>query len=128
MTTSILVKIKQNCERKFCLHFQDFLLRRRLIKVCRHNNWRCSFLQNVGNFLPGGRPVRPRRQNIYIAPLLGSLTITSRDFKEMTVNTFTAIVDLSRFNNSCLKSPTSTLVDLTFQSLGALLFQLKSAT
>ena len=33
-----------------------------------------------------------------------------------TVNTFTAIVDLSRFNNSCLKSPASTLVDLTFQS------------
>ena len=31
-------------------------------------------------------------------------------------NTFTAIVDLSRFNNSCLKSPGSTLVDLTFQS------------
>ena len=33
------------------------------------------------------------------------------------INTFTAIVDLSRFNNSCLKSPASTLVDLTFQSL-----------
>ena len=32
------------------------------------------------------------------------------------INTFTAIVDLSRFNNSCLKSPASTLVDLTFQS------------
>ena len=32
------------------------------------------------------------------------------------LNTFTAIVDLSRFNNSCLKSPSSTLVDLTFQS------------
>ena len=30
------------------------------------------------------------------------------------LNTFTAIIDLSRFNNSCLKSPTSTLVDLTF--------------
>ena len=34
-------------------------------------------------------------------------------------NTFTAIVDLSQFNNSCLKSPTSTLVDLTFQSRSA---------
>ena len=33
-----------------------------------------------------------------------------------TFNTFPAIVDLSRFNNSCLKSPASTLVDLTFQS------------
>ena len=32
------------------------------------------------------------------------------------INTFTAIVDPSRFNNSCLKSPASTLVDLTFQS------------
>ena len=30
------------------------------------------------------------------------------------INTFTAIVDLSRFNNSCLKSPASTLVDLNF--------------
>ena len=35
---------------------------------------------------------------------------------DRTLNTFTAIVDLSRFNNSCLKSPASTLVDLTFQS------------
>jgi len=33
-----------------------------------------------------------------------------------SLNTFTAIVDLSRFNNSCLKSLASTLVDLTFQS------------
>ena len=32
------------------------------------------------------------------------------------INTFTAVADLSRFNNSCLKSPASTLVDLTFQS------------
>jgi hypothetical protein len=32
------------------------------------------------------------------------------------LNTFTAIADLSRFNNSCLKSPASTLVDLIFQS------------
>ena len=32
------------------------------------------------------------------------------------INTFTAIVNLSGFNNSCLKSPASTLVDLTFQS------------
>jgi len=31
---------------------------------------------------------------------------------EDAINTFTAIVDLSRFNNSCLKSPASTLVDL----------------
>ena len=35
---------------------------------------------------------------------------------DSSINTFTAIVDLSRFNNSCLKSPASTLVDLTFQS------------
>jgi len=30
------------------------------------------------------------------------------------LNTFTAIVDLSQLNNSCLKSPASTLVDLNF--------------
>ena len=35
---------------------------------------------------------------------------------DIDFNTFTAIVDLSRFSNSCLKSPASTLVDLTFQS------------
>ena len=34
------------------------------------------------------------------------------DLQEMKINTFIAIVDLSRFNNSCLKSPASTLVDL----------------
>ena len=37
-------------------------------------------------------------------------------FHLITLNTFAAIVDLSRFNNSWLKSPASTLVDLTFQS------------
>jgi len=31
------------------------------------------------------------------------------------VNTFTAIDNLSRFNNSCLKLPVSTLVDIIFQ-------------
>ena len=36
--------------------------------------------------------------------------------RNVPINTFTAIVDLTRFNNSCLKSPASTLVDLTFQS------------
>jgi hypothetical protein len=34
----------------------------------------------------------------------------------IVINTFTAIVELSRFNNPCLKSPASTLVDLIFQS------------
>ena len=33
-------------------------------------------------------------------------------FLKIHIDTFTAIVDLSRFNNSCLKSPASTLVDL----------------
>jgi hypothetical protein len=31
-------------------------------------------------------------------------------------NTFTAKIDHSRFNNSCLRLPVSTLVDLIFQS------------
>jgi len=35
---------------------------------------------------------------------------------ESIIDTFTAIVDLSRFNNSCLKLPASTLVNLIFQS------------
>jgi len=42
--------------------------------------------------------------------------ITMLQSNNIYINTFTAIVDLSRFNNSCLKSPLSTLVDLTFQS------------
>ena len=45
--------------------------------------------------------------------------LRSRDSSSLnilSINTFTAIVDLSRFNNPCLKSPASTLVDLTFQS------------
>jgi len=33
----------------------------------------------------------------------------------MFFNTFTAVIDLSQFNNSCLKLPVSTLVDLIFQ-------------
>ena len=39
-------------------------------------------------------------------------------------NTFTAIVDRSRFNNSCLKLPASTLVDLIFHSRSFSLNQL----
>jgi len=35
---------------------------------------------------------------------------------KINFNTFTAVVDLSRFNNSCLKSPASTLDDIIFQS------------
>ena len=41
--------------------------------------------------------------------------LSYKDACYVCINTFTAIVDLSRFNNSCLKSPASTLVDLTFQ-------------
>ena len=48
----------------------------------------------------------------YLTPIfLGGVLIIC-----FIINTFTAIVDLSRFNNSRLKSPASTLVDLTFQS------------
>ena len=43
-------------------------------------------------------------------------TLTNQNSIQEEINTFTAIVDLSRFNNSCLKSPASTLIDLTFQS------------
>src|SRR5215510_6004868 len=42
----------------------------------------------------------------------------------VSFNTFTAIVNLSRFNNSCLKSPALTLVDLIFQSRSFSLNQL----
>ena len=45
-----------------------------------------------------------------------SVSFFIKNATTLTVNRLTAIVDLSRFNNSCLKCPTSTLVDLTFQS------------
>ena len=48
--------------------------------------------------------------------------------KEGCVNTFAAsYLNTQGLNNSCLKSPASTLIDLTFQSRTPL-FQLKSAT
>jgi len=43
---------------------------------------------------------------------------------EKQINTFAATVNLSRFNNSSLKSPASTLVDLVFQSRSFCLYQL----
>ena len=42
----------------------------------------------------------------------------------LILNTFTAIVDLIRFNSSCLQSPASTLVDLIFQLRALLSFSL----
>ena len=44
------------------------------------------------------------------------------------INTFTAIVDLSRFNNSCLKIASVDLSRSNFSIARAPLFQLKSAT
>ena len=62
--------------------------------------------------------VSPSGSSSKMAALFYVLNIAySKSTMEMShLNTFTAIVDLSRFNNSCLKSPASTLVDLTFQS------------
>ena len=59
-----------------------------------------------------------RKVNFYfIATNCTLIALHSTHYSRVgTLNTFTAIVDLGRFNNSCLKSPASTLVDLTFQS------------
>jgi len=67
--------------------------------------------------------------NVVISLLQQTVIVLSWDSKQVArtkivfetqmqglLNTFIAIVDLSRFNISCLKSPASTLVDLTFQS------------
>ena len=54
-------------------------------------------------------------------------TLRKYAIKEMDyaiLNTFTTIVDLSRFNNSCLKLPALTLVDLIFQSCALCSFSL----
>ena len=61
----------------------------RLGKCCKNFSIACLIFKNIKHLCP--------------------------DIYHYLVNTFTAIVDLSRFNNSCLKSPASTLVDLTFQ-------------
>jgi hypothetical protein len=42
--------------------------------------------------------------------------IFGRNEDVATLNTFTAKIDHSRFNNSCLRLPVSTLVNLIFQS------------
>ena len=55
-----------------------------------------------------------KKLNILTVPCLYTYALML--FAVKNLNTFTAIVDFSRFNNSCLKSPPSTLVDLTFQS------------
>ena len=61
---------------------------------------------------PGDNPIVVNKYIKY--QLYSKLAAGSRE--RYAINTFPAIVDLSRFNNSCLKSPASTLVDLTFQS------------
>ena len=48
--------------------------------------------------------------------ILNNRIFPDNRLKYATINTFTAIVDLSQFNNSHLKSPVSTLVHLIFQS------------
>ena len=65
------------------------------------------------------RPILRQGLSQVINPLVSiSLlnTLLNKTNEMIFINTFTAIVDLSRFNNSCLKSPATTLVDLTFQS------------
>ena len=90
-----------------------FYRNRRLAEKSRNiAGFLLGFPDPVGKELPSYVASQPRRSQI---------SSTSWRNPEITqlcgfLNTFTATVDLSRFNNSCLKSPTSTLVDLTFQS------------
>jgi len=46
-------------------------------------------------------PSDPKRRHIKFRP---RGIIQKKAYKFITINTFTAIVELSRFNNSCLKS------------------------
>ena len=91
----------------------NFYQNRRLAEKSRNiAGFLLGFPDPVGKELPSYVASQPRRSQI---------SSTSWRNPEITqlcgfLNTFTATVDLSRFNNSCLKSPTSTLVDLTFQS------------
>jgi hypothetical protein len=91
VTTCILVEIKQHCERKFCLHIQD----RRIIRSRNFEEDELKFaiiitgvagssITSVTFCQAAGRYV-PEDSNIYAVPLLGSPTVTSRDFKEMTI-------------------------------------------
>ena len=59
------------------------------------------------------------KKDVYVKPNIEARSpnhCCRESSKVLNINTFIAIVDLSRFNNSCLKSPASTLVNLTFQS------------
>ena len=62
-------------------------------------------------------------QVVFVLACVFSISFSNSNNSSMSINylypnlnTFTAIVDLSWFNNSCLKSPVLTLVDLIFQS------------
>jgi len=65
-------------------------------------------------------PKAPSRISSYLFPIAGKIHTTCMltwrySCGLLEFNTFTAVDDLSRFNSSCLKLPTSTLVDLIFQ-------------
>ena len=79
--------------------------------------WRRATTRPQKQIAPVGL-LRKKRKTITGNRSTACRTTLTRASYERTrnLNTFTAIVDLSRFNNSCLKSPASTLVDLTFQS------------
>jgi hypothetical protein len=65
-------------------------------------------------FLPGNYAwkLEVRRRKLEDWHLFASFTVSL----QKTFNTFTAKIDHSRFNNSCVRLPASTLVDLIFQS------------
>ena len=83
-----------------------------------HTN-KCTNYILVSNFY-----IETLKMLLHVSILRSSSGSTCCSLLKLHVNTFTAIVDLSRFNNSCLKSPASTLVDLTFQSRALRCFSL----
>ena len=83
-----------------------------ILQCCKPSNIRCShhcaqYVLKIKNCV----------QNINLRISLHhteNFTFWRGNGSSVYFNTFTAIVDLSRFNNSCLKLPASNLVDLTF--------------
>ena len=78
--------------------------------------WLMVLFKHELSHLPRKMAFRSFRRRTRRPHLICSVCVTQASDMCEYVNTFTAVVDLSRFNNSCLKSPSSTLVDLTFQS------------
>ena len=106
----LLTNVYRDTRCRECKGFRHFHFPARTAK--------CHF---IGRYINESSALRSVSYNFGILiskydPFVKTKISYKRNRCHLRLNTFTAIVNLSRFNNSCLKSSASTLVDLTFQS------------